>query len=156
MNSSAALSLDDICDCILLPSQFNDLRRRSFPLRGEYRLLCAVLEDATRVYLTNRESTTPDRRKEFMEVHNWFHPPEDKPCSLFAFHTICDVLGIEPKSFLKRLESARAPALSKRRYRIVTPSSAIRCSAVRKRPGRNGSYALRNNCISDDLAISIA
>jgi hypothetical protein len=156
MNSSAAFSPDDLCDCILLPSQFNDLRSRSFPLGGEYRLLWAVLADAIRIYLTNRESTTPNRRKEFVEAHNWFHTPEDKPCSLFAFHTICDVLGIEPKSFLKRLESTRVPALPRRRYRIVMPSSAIRCSAVRKRPGRDGSYAPRSNRISDDPARSVA
>ena len=150
MNSSVALSLDDICDCALVPSQFYDSRLRPFPLGGEYLLLWAVLEDAIRIYRANREYVTPNQRKELAEVYAWFYSPEGKSHSVFAFHTICDLLGIDSQLFLRALESSDVPNLPRRRYRNVAPTATIRCPAAPEHPGKDGSYRSRSNGIANN------
>jgi hypothetical protein len=92
----------------ILPSQYNDLiRRRSLALAGEYRLLWAVLESAIEGYLANQTCATAKQREAFEEVYDWFHTSPDQGRGLFAFPTICDLLGIDPGMLLKGLDSIR-------------------------------------------------
>jgi hypothetical protein len=91
---------------LLLPSQYNDLiRRRLLGLDGEYRLLWAVLESAIESYLANETCATPKQHAAFDEIYGWFRTSPDKGRGLFAFATICDLLGIDSGVLLKGIES---------------------------------------------------
>src|SRR5215472_841130 len=57
---------------LLLPGQYVDLVRRNNVIEGELKLMLAVLEDAIRCYLRNVDSHHGERRREFVEVRNWF------------------------------------------------------------------------------------
>ena len=57
---------------LLLPGQYADLVRRNHVIEGELKLLLAVLEDAIRCYLRNAQVKGGERRREFIEVRNWF------------------------------------------------------------------------------------
>lgn len=108
---------EDLSDSIL-PSQYNDLlRRRSTVADGEYRLLWSVLEDAVRGYLANRPCSNATQRKRFEEVSDWFEPA-DEPRSLFAFETVCDLLGVDSGRLLKGLKSLDDRELPMRRHRL--------------------------------------
>ena len=107
----------------LMPSQYNDmLGRRSSGADGEYLLLWAVLEDAIRTYLANKDCSTLEKRRAFHEVRRWFEC-RDKHHDLFAFPTICDLLGIEPDSVIRRIDSPEATPVSRRRRRVSRKSS---------------------------------
>jgi hypothetical protein len=56
---------------LVVPVQFYDLTRRSAFLDGEPRLVFAVLEDAVRTYLRQRDSRRRADRVEFAEVERW-------------------------------------------------------------------------------------
>ena len=60
---------------ILMPAQYADLVRRNHTLEGELKLLMAVLEDAIRCYLRNVDAKDGERKREFIEVRNWFEAP---------------------------------------------------------------------------------
>jgi hypothetical protein len=97
----------------ILPSQYNYLiRRRSFALAGEYRLLWAVLESEIEGYLANQTCATAKQREAFEEVYDWFHAPPDQGRGLFAFPTICDLLEIDSWMLLKGLDSIRDNGLA--------------------------------------------
>jgi hypothetical protein len=99
--------LDDSVSTIL-PSQCDDLvRRRSGGFAGERRLLWAVLEDAIDAYLSNMRCATARQRGEFDDVCAWFRPPQNQPDRLFSFESICDVLEIDGRKLLRRIESIR-------------------------------------------------
>ncbi len=57
---------------LLMPAQYADLVRRNHALEGELKLLMAVLEDAIRCYLRSVDANEGERRREFIEVRNWF------------------------------------------------------------------------------------
>ena len=56
----------------MLPGQYVDLVRRNHVIEGELKLLLAVLEDAIRCYLRNVNAKDGERRRDFVEVRNWF------------------------------------------------------------------------------------
>jgi hypothetical protein len=114
----------------ILPSQYNDLvRRRSGGFEGERRLLWAVLENAIDTYLANVHCTTAKQRDEFDEVNAWFSMRQKQQGELFSFRTICDMLEIDGRLLLTRMES-----ICERETRAnVWPSAAPQ---VRLRPGR--------------------
>jgi hypothetical protein len=120
MNEPVYESIEELSD-ILLPCQFNELVRRSPNLNGEYRLMWAVLDDALRCYLANMRRVTPMQRREFEEVRRWFLPVRDARHGqgLFGFQTICDVLGINSRKLLRRLETIRLENLSMPRWRAA-------------------------------------
>jgi hypothetical protein len=112
MNEPIYESIGETGD-LLLPCQFNELIRRSSNLRGEYRLLWAVLDDAIRCYLANMRRATPAQRRNFEEVRRWFLPAAGaETTGLFAFQTICDLLEINARQLVRKLESMRLASLS--------------------------------------------
>ena len=118
MDTSIEFASEDLNGSIL-PLQYNDLlRRRSTVADGEYRLLWSVLEDAMRSYLVNRGRSNPTQRKSFEEVRSWFEPANESR-SLFAFETICDLLGVDSGRLLKGLKSLDARDLLPRRRRVL-------------------------------------
>ena len=123
------LSLKDFSGAILPVQYFDLIKRRKF-LDGERRLLFAVLEEAVHTYLTNMKGGSRDRRIRFAEVRRWFYSPSDR--GLFAFESICDLLGIAPGIFRRRLSSISLYDLPSRRLRWFPPIAYRRNHARRR------------------------
>jgi hypothetical protein len=124
---------------LLLPEQYADLVRRNQVIEGEMKLLLAVLEDAIRCYLRNVNSTDGERRRDFVEVRNWFGAAGAVGASgadIFSFDNLCGALGIEPRCLLARLRILTITDLPSRRYQMRRhrPLSSLRdATGVRER-----------------------
>jgi hypothetical protein len=103
---------------ILMPAQYTDLVRRNHTLEGELKLLLAVLEDAIRCYLRNLDAKDSERRREFVEVRNWFESTVAGPAGIFSFENLCEALGIEPHRLLARIGIMTIDDLPSRRYQM--------------------------------------
>jgi hypothetical protein len=101
----------------VVPVQFYDLIRRSAFLDGETRLVFAVLEDAIRTYLRQRESQRRSGRIEFAEVALWFEAKAGT--TPFSFDYVCEVLELEPESFRRQLRILPYHALPMKQMRSV-------------------------------------
>jgi hypothetical protein len=97
----------------ILPVQyFGPLKQRQL-FNGERRLLLAVLDDAVRSYLSDMNRAGRQQRLQFAEVQRWFYAPGGSQ-GLFAFESICDLLGIDANIFRKRLGSIGIRSLPSR------------------------------------------
>ena len=134
------LSLKDFSGAIL-PGQYFDLINRRKCLDGERRLLFAVLEDAVRTYLTNMKGCSRERRIRFIEVRRWFYSPSDR--GLFAFESICELLGITPGIFRRRLSSISLFNLPSCRLRRISPI-AYRGNHTRRRQHAESKHLSRS------------
>jgi hypothetical protein len=115
MSTATELVSEDLTDTIL-PCQYNDLIRKGLSSNeGEYLLLRAVLEDAIRIYLTNRPRSNPLQTRRFEAIRAWFEPAQAQPRGLFDFRSVCDFLGVDPNRLVKALKSINARKLSLRR-----------------------------------------
>jgi len=103
---------------ILMPAQYADLVRRNHTLEGELKLLMAVLEDAIRCYLRNVDAKGGERKREFIEVRNWFESTVAGPAGIFSFENLCEALGIEPHRLRARLGIMTIGDLPSRRYQM--------------------------------------
>src|SRR5260370_8017152 len=103
---------------ILMPAQYADLVRRNHTLEGELKLLMAVLEDAIRCYLRNIDAKDSERRREFIEVKNWFESTVAGPAGIFSFENLCEALGIESRRLLARLGIMTIGDLPSRPYQM--------------------------------------
>ena len=116
---------------LLLPGQYVDLIRRNGVIEGERKLLFAVLEDAIRCYLRNADSKEGERRRDFVEVRNWFEGGGAIGAAIrnvFSFDNLCSALGIEPWGLLARLRILAITDLPSRRYQMRRhrPLSSLR------------------------------
>jgi hypothetical protein len=123
---------------LLLPGQYADLVRRNHVIEGELKLLLAVLEDAIRCYLRYANSKDGERRREFIEVRNWFEGARAgvRRGDIFSFENLCAALGIEPRYLLDRLRILTIDDLPSRRYQMRRhrPLSSLRhANGVRER-----------------------
>ncbi len=123
---------------LLLPGQYADLVRRNHVIEGELKLLLAVLEDAIRCYLRYANSKDGERRREFIEVRNWFEGARAgvRRGDIFSFENLCAALGIEPRYLLDRLRILTIDDLPSRRYQMRRhrPLSSLRhANGVRDR-----------------------
>lgn len=84
----------DLVPEIMLPSQFDDLRRRVPAPTPEHRLMLAVLEDAVHTYQVGCDAQGVRGRTLFLETEAWF-VSDDTP-SPFSFVTICQAFGLDP------------------------------------------------------------
>ncbi len=104
-----------------MPAQYADLVRRNHALEGELKLLMAVLEDAIRCYLRSVDANEGERRREFIEVRNWFEGAESavaERAGIFGFVNLCEALGIEPHRLFARLRIMTIRDLPSRRYQM--------------------------------------
>ena len=123
---------DDFNDTIL-PAQYYPTRRKIS--EAEYRLLVAVLEDAVRSYLENRNAKTWSQQIEFSEAQQWLYTSgETEP---FAFESICEALDIDAEAIRKHLKSLGQRALPRRR---LTSVSGIQASAHARRSRRGAHH----------------
>lgn len=116
---------------LLLPVQYADLVRRNYAIEGELKLLLAVLEDAIRCYLRNVNAKDGERRRDFLEVRNWFDGggrARARRPDIFSFDNLCGALGIEPRCLLGRLRVLTIGDLPSRRYQMRRhrPLSSLR------------------------------
>jgi hypothetical protein len=125
--TQARNSLPDGFVGAILLWQYNDLmRRRSGGFEAERRLLWAVLENAINTYLTNMRCATAKQHNEFEEISDWFRPSRDQSGMLFSFETICDLLEIDVRRLLRRLESIRERETRTNMGSWQTPRAALR------------------------------
>jgi hypothetical protein len=119
---------------ILLPEQYNELRRRRHELQGELKLMFAVLEDAIHCYLHHMNAKSRQRRILFYEVRDWMNSTRSK--GLFAYETLCDALGIDAGRLRKTLEAHRrqiqggASVPSRQRYWLTRSRPRLRSLSV--------------------------
>lgn len=97
--------IDGYSPDILLPEQYNELRRRRHELTGELKLMFAVLEDAIHCYLHYMNAKTRQRRILFYEVRDWMNSNQRQ--GLFAYDTLCEALGIDGGRLRKMLDLQR-------------------------------------------------
>ena len=77
----------------ILPTQYGSINRKKQPAEGERKLLFAVLEDAIRCYLKNRDRGYHND-EEFLEAAEWLS--SDEECGPFSYIRVCEGLGINP------------------------------------------------------------
>lgn len=90
----------------LLPAQFYAAFRGGSAVRGEKRLMLAVLEDALDCYQKYAFSRDVHGRQLFDESQDWI-----TSCNrvwFFSFENICETLGINPEYLRRGLETWRA------------------------------------------------
>jgi hypothetical protein len=123
----------------ILPVQYFESMKRPKLLVGEYRLLLAVLEDAVRCYLTDINGRSKEQRTRFAEVRSWFYSSGDtEQQALFAFESICDLLGINAGVVRKRLASISLGELPWRRLRWERPVARQRNHSQRRQHADRG------------------
>lgn len=130
-------------DCAaILPAQYFDKSKRRKVLEGEYRLLVAVLEEAIRSYLASMSRRTSYQRLLFEELRDWFYASRSATLqNLFAFESICELLGINAETLRTRLNSISIRDLPTRN-RLVRHSLAPAAHRVpRQRTGSKKSAA---------------
>jgi hypothetical protein len=115
---------------ILLPEQYNELRRRRHELQGELKLMFAVLEDAIHCYLHHMNARSRQRRILFYEVRDWMNSKYSK--GLFAYETLCEALGIDAGRLRKMLDLRRrqiqngGSAVSRQRHWLTRSRPRLR------------------------------
>jgi hypothetical protein len=112
---------------ILLPAQYNELRRRRHELQGELKLMFAVLEDAIHCYLHHMNAKTRQRKILFYEVREWMNAKQRG--GLFAYETLCESLGVDAGRLRRMLEQRRRDIQNGR-----APAQANRMWVTRTRP----------------------
>jgi len=77
----------------ILPIQYGESRLRKLPSEGERKLLFAVLEDAIRCYLRDRDRAEARNNEDFVEAVEWLSC--DGECGPFSYVSVCEALGID-------------------------------------------------------------
>ena len=91
----------------LIPNQYWETLRRKDGLEREKKLMLAVLEDATWIYIRcfSKKNTL------FLEVEDWFrYKGNDR---LFSFENICDVLGLSADYIRRGLLAWRSDQMAR-------------------------------------------
>jgi len=128
---------------VLLPVQFSRVFSRDLRLERERLLMFAVLEDGITSYLTHARARTRRGREAFAEVHDWVSSPDRR--RLFAFETICDVLGIDAGSLRRALGERRTRRGRQLRCRpLSTAGRTARSTRPRGTPARVCRAATRS------------
>jgi len=145
-NDCGSMSYEEGIDAgPLMPGQYADLLRRNHVLEGELKLLLAVLEDAIRCYLRNVNVKDGERRRDFVEVRNWFEAGAGgatRRADIFSFDNLCAALGIEPRCLLARLRILTITDLPSRRYQMRRhrPLSSLRHASGTREGSRARSH----------------
>lgn len=114
----------------LLPAQFYAAFRGSTAVRGEKRLMLAVLEDALDCYQKYAFARDGHGRQLFDEANEWIS--SGNRVWFFSFENICETLGINPEYLRRGLENWRG-----------CMSAAQRGSAVKNSVNKGEAGSLR-------------
>jgi|SRR5438477_12737875 len=128
---------------VLLPAQFSRVFSRDLKLERERLLMFAVLEDGITSYLNHAHARNRRGREAFAEAHAWVSSTEQR--RLFAFETICDVLGIDAGSLRRALGERRTRRGRQLRCRpLSTAGRTARSTRPRGTPARVCRAATRS------------
>jgi len=97
----------------LLPAQFYAAFRGGTAVRGEKRLMLAVLEDALDCYQKYAFAKDTHGRQLFDEANEWI--TSGNRVWFFSFENICETLGINPEYLRRGLEHWRVRGVQKQR-----------------------------------------
>ncbi len=95
---------------VVLPKQFFSTFRHKTRLKGEMRLVVAVLEDAIDCFRKNILARTGKRRRLFTDAENWVL--SDDRTDLFSFINVCEILGLDPEYLREGLMALKERVLS--------------------------------------------
>jgi hypothetical protein len=108
----------------LLPAQFYAAFRGGSGVRGEKRLMLAVLEDALDCYQKYATSRDGQGQQLFDEARAWITSPDRG--WFFSYENICETLEINPDYLRQGLEVWRRKALAGgRQYHRPMPKPAV-------------------------------
>jgi len=132
--SNGTLDFTAADDCAaILPAQYFDHTSRRKLLEGEYRLLAAVLEEAVRSYVVSMSRRTEQQRLDFEQLRCWFRASGSRNRQeLFAFESICDLLGIGAEALRAHLSSIGILDLPTRLHLIRFPLVSLPRSRRRR------------------------
>lgn len=111
------LSMDDRATSLcqpdtLLPDQYLDTFRRKLHLEPEKKLLLAILEDAVACYQKYLFAHDSKGKAQFRDTESWiFH---GGAVGVFAFDSVCELLGLEPNYLRRGLKQWQQRALAPR------------------------------------------
>jgi hypothetical protein len=101
----------------LLPAQFYAAFRGGTAVRGEKRLMLAVLEDALDCYQKYAFARDGHGRQLFDEANEWI--TSGNRVWFFSFENICETLGINPEYLRRGLENWRGGLTGSQRGSVV-------------------------------------
>lgn len=107
----------------LLPAQFYSAFRGGSSVRGEKRLMLAVLQDALDCYQKYAFSRDSQGRQLFSEAEDWITRPDRD--WYFSFENICDTLGISPEYLRQGMKAWRLHAHAAARSLTQPPPPAV-------------------------------
>jgi hypothetical protein len=111
----------------LLPEQYLDTFRRKLHLEPEKKLMLAILEDAIACYQKYIFARDIKGKALFSEAEEWIE--ETAGGSVFAFASVCEMLGLNPDYIRRGMADWKKAALAQR-------SQAARVYRLTPRPQR--------------------
>ena len=101
----------------LVPAQFYGvLAGHRTRFESERNLMCAVLENAIKRYVSARQPLSCDKQPEMAELRRWFGERNSR--HPFSFEHICEYLSLDPERIRKLLDAfAARDSLAPPRYR---------------------------------------
>jgi hypothetical protein len=123
----------------LLPDQYLDTFRRKLYLEPEKKLMLAILEDAIACFQKYAFARDSKGKALFSEAEEWIQ--EGTAGGIFAFDSVCEVLGLNPSYLRQGLVTWKKNALAAR-----SPAKVYRLSQnarKQKRPAKVSRVAQR-------------
>ena len=123
----------------LLPDQYLETFRRKLYLEPEKKLMLAILEDAIACFQKYAFARDSKGKALFSEAEQWIR--EGTAGGIFAFDSVCEVLGLNPSYLRQGLVTWKKSALAAR-----SPAKVYRLSSSarkQKRPARLSRIAQR-------------
>lgn len=111
----------------LLPSQFfSHFRGCGSTIRGEKRLMLAVLEDAIDCYQKHAFAREPRPQEFFAEAEEWLFSSDNS--WIFSYENICQTLDLSPDYIRRGLQEwrQRAVVLATRPAAVASPEASER------------------------------
>ena len=121
----------------LLPDQYLDTYRHKLHLEPEKKLMLAILEDAVACYQKYFFAKDIKGKVAFQEAAEWIQQEVGE--SIFAFDSVCEGLGLNPKYVRRGLETWKENSLAQRAQAKVyhlkaQPRKHKRAAALTRRP----------------------
>jgi hypothetical protein len=128
----------------LLPEQYLDTFRRKLHLEPEKKLMLAILEDAIACYQKYLFARDSKGKALFEEAEEWVRGSGG---SVFAFDSVCELLGLNPDYLRRGLAEWKRAALAQRApakvYQLASEPRSQRRGAPVSRRSRRSSRRLR-------------
>ena len=107
----------------LLPVQFHGRRTPATAMEPLYRLMVALLIDATRSVQTKSDARQHARRQDCAEARSWIF--SDNHRAVFSFKAVCEALDIDPNAIRKYLLQREEKRLAGDNPRRIVRRAAV-------------------------------